>query len=81
MREAPDHPAAIVHRVTDTVGEARYLVLAWHVEPSRRRMTAIHTSLADADLSVRYQRPTQSSETASRMGAPNGGGTIHPGER
>ena len=52
MRQMSDRPAGIVHRVTDTSEEARFLLLVWHPEPSQRRMHGIYPSLKAADAAV-----------------------------
>lgn len=52
MRELPQHPKAIIHRITDTTGEARFVLLTWHAEPSKRRMVGIHRNLREATRAV-----------------------------
>lgn len=52
LREFPQHPKAIVQRVTDTTGEDRYLLLTWDAEITKRRLVGIHKSLADAEKAV-----------------------------
>lgn len=52
MREHPTHPKAVVHRVTDTGGEARFLLMVWHAVPAKRRMHGIYGSLEEADRAV-----------------------------
>lgn len=77
MRDAADHPAAIVTRITDVGGAARFLVMQWHLDPARRRMTGIHESLKAADASVRYDTRVVDAVMAKNAGPPNGGGTLH----
>ncbi len=72
MRYVKDHPAAIVHRITDTAGEARFLVMGWHVDPAQRRMTSIQTTLAAADASVRWGDGPIKAAQRSRNGPLNG---------
>ncbi|MBK0417424.1 hypothetical protein JD276_00020 [Leucobacter sp. CSA1] len=52
MRAVEQHPKAIVHRVTDTAGEARFLLMTWWPVPAHRRMVGIYKSLAEADAQV-----------------------------
>ena len=77
MRNPSNHPVAIVNRITDTTGEARFLVLTWHANPAMRRMTGIYTSLEDADSSVTSD--TAPVERVHRMnaGPPNGRPAQH----
>ena len=78
MRNAADRPAAIVHRVTDTAGAARFLVLQWHLDPAKRRMSGIFTSLQDADTSVLYDNAAHIKWAQRKTsGPPNGGGSLH----
>lgn len=48
MREYPQQPTAVVHRVTSHKGEARYLLMTWRAEPSERRLVQICASLVEA---------------------------------
>ena len=57
MREFPQHPKAIVHRVTDTSGEERFMVLTWYPDPAKRRMAGIYRSLSEADAAVPWPTP------------------------
>lgn len=77
MRDATDRPAAIVQRVTDIGEAARFLVLRWHVDPAKRRMTGIYESLKDADYSVRYDGRKVAEVMAKTAGPMNGGGSTH----
>ena len=84
MREHPTRPKAIVHCVTDTSGEARYLLMVWHVDPAKRRMHGIYTSLSDADLEVRWDnsaaRQRASDAVGPFQGYPNMRNMPRPGE-
>jgi len=77
IRDAPDRPAAIVHRITDVGEVARFLVLQWHLDPAKRRMTGIYESLKEADDSVRYDMSKVAEAMAMTAGPPNGGGSTH----
>lgn len=77
MRDTPDHPKAIIHRVTDTAGESRYLVMVWHPEPSKRRMAGIFDTIQAADRSVLYDRARVTEALSKTNGPPNGGGTTN----
>lgn len=57
MREYRQQPKAIVHRVTSTAGEARYLLMTWEPLVADRRMVAIHKDLFDADNAVPWPSP------------------------
>ncbi|MFA5608125.1 MAG: hypothetical protein WDA07_13225 [Leucobacter sp.] len=72
MREPKDHPVALVQRFTDTTGEARFLVLKWHPEPAKRRMTGIYVTLQDADRSVLWDLAPVRAAMAKNAGPPNG---------
>lgn len=52
LREFPQHPKAVVQRVTDTTGDDRYLLLTWDAEVTKRRLVGIHKSLGDAEKAV-----------------------------
>lgn len=52
MRDYPEHPKAIVHRVTTTTVEPRYLLMAWEPIAADRRLVGIHTSLQEANNAV-----------------------------
>lgn len=52
MREQPDVPKAIIHRVTDTANTERFMVMVWQPIPADRRMVGIYDSLQDAEKSV-----------------------------
>lgn len=67
MREFPQHPKAVVSRVTDTAGEERFLVLTWMPDPAERRMVGIFRSLSEADAAV----PWPSRETPPLHYAPS----------
>lgn len=58
MREFPQHPKAIVHRVTATGGDERYLLMTWLPDPSKRRLVGIHGSLDEAEAAVPWPSPT-----------------------
>lgn len=78
MRSATDHPTAIVNRVTDTAGEARFLVLKWALDPAQRRMTGIFATLEQADASVLYDNTAHIAHAQRKTaGPPNGGGSLH----
>lgn len=57
MREFPQHPKAVIHRVVDTAGEERFLVLTWLPDPAKRRMVGIFPSLSEADRAVPWPSP------------------------
>ncbi|UOQ59762.1 hypothetical protein MUN76_11995 [Leucobacter rhizosphaerae] len=38
MREVSQHPKAVIHKITDTTGDDRYMLMTWAAEPSARRM-------------------------------------------
>lgn len=78
MRNATDHPTAIVTRITDTGGEARFLVLKWNLDPAKRRMTGIFPTLEQADASVLYDNAAKIAAASRKTsGPPNGGGSLH----
>lgn len=52
MRESARQPKAVVHRVTSTAGEARFLLMTWQPIITERRMVAIHPDLRAADRAV-----------------------------
>ncbi|UOQ59674.1 hypothetical protein MUN76_11525 [Leucobacter rhizosphaerae] len=52
LREFPQHPKAIIHLMTDTAGNDRYILMTWHPEQAQRRMVGIHTSLSQAEAAV-----------------------------
>ena len=52
LREFPQHPKAIIHLMTDTTGDDRYILMTWHPEVARRRMVGIHPSLEQAEAAV-----------------------------
>lgn len=54
MRENADRPKGIVHRVTDTLGTARFMLYVWHPSPERQRMFGIYDSLDAADIAVKW---------------------------
>lgn len=58
MREFPQHPKAIVHRITDTSGEERFMVLTWLPDPAQRRMVGIYRTLSEADSAVPWPSPS-----------------------
>ena len=72
MREPKDHPVAIIQRITDTSGEARYLVMVWQVNPMARRMSGIYRSLREADDSVKYDLAPVMAVQRKNAGPPNG---------
>ncbi|EYT54806.1 hypothetical protein H490_0107935 [Leucobacter sp. UCD-THU] len=72
MRYDKDHPAAVVHRVTDTANETRFLVMAWAADPSKRRMTGIHVTLEEADRSVKWDTGPVDEISRKNVGPPNG---------
>ncbi|MBL3698557.1 hypothetical protein [Leucobacter luti] len=59
LRNTPGTPEAVVQRVTDTGGEARYLLLTWALADADRRMVGIHTSLRAAVDAVPWPRKDQ----------------------
>lgn len=77
MREATEHPTAIIHRVTDMHGTARFLVMKWHMNPANQRMTGIYPTLEQADNSVLYDLAKVNAAVAKNSGPPNGGGPLH----
>lgn len=72
MRYEKEHPAAIITRITDTAGEARFLALVWHVDPAKRRMAGIYPSLQAADASVLWDRSPVERAARLNSGPPNG---------
>ena len=54
MRDDAVIPKAVVHRYTDKAGIDQYLVVRWDLDPSKRRLMAVCTSLERADDLVRY---------------------------
>lgn len=52
MREFPAHPKAVIQRVTDTGGDARFLVLIWHPDRTKWRLSGIFGGIEEADKSV-----------------------------
>ncbi|UOQ60400.1 hypothetical protein MUN76_15430 [Leucobacter rhizosphaerae] len=52
LREFPQHPKAVVHKMTDTTGEDRYLLMTWDADPAKRRMVGIHKTLGEAEKAV-----------------------------
>ncbi|MFD5599164.1 hypothetical protein ACFWHR_03810 [Leucobacter sp. NPDC058333] len=72
MREPVDRPVAMVHRVTDVSGEARFLVLKWNVDPAKRRLTGLYPTFELAEASVLYQLPKMPDPSKP----PNGGGRL-----
>lgn len=52
LREFPQHPKAVIHLMTDTTGDDRYILMTWHPEASQRRMVGIHPSLQQAEAAV-----------------------------
>lgn len=52
MREAPMNPKAVIERVTDSHGVARFLVFAWDYEPTKRRMMGLYPTIQEAVRSV-----------------------------
>lgn len=69
MREHPANPKAIVHRVTDTRGDARFLLLVWNIDPAKRRMHGIFPSLKDADLEVKWDNTAAVRRAAESVGS------------
>lgn len=65
LREFPQHPKAIIHLMTDTTGDNRYILMTWHPEASQRRMVGIHTSLGQAEEAVPWP-----SKTPAKPGLP-----------
>lgn len=83
MREYPQQPKAIIHRITDTGGEARYMLMTWHAERSRRRMVGIHPELQVAIDAVPW--PSTKANTppipkSMRNPAPHDTGPRHRAE-
>lgn len=58
LREFPQHPKAVIHLMTDTTGDDRYILMTWHPESSQRRMVGIHPSLRQAEAAVPWPSKT-----------------------
>lgn len=59
MRDAPMNPKAVIERVTDSHGDARYLVFAWDYEPTKRRMMGLYPNIQEAVMSVPWPKRSE----------------------
>lgn len=57
MREYREIPKAIVHRLTATNGESKYMLMTWEPIAADRRLVGMHASLDDADKAVPWPNP------------------------
>lgn len=55
MREDQTRPRAMIKRVTAYDGVEQYFLMTWHPEPTQRKLVRIHTSLEDANRSVKWR--------------------------
>ena len=58
MREVSQHPKAVIHRITDTTGDDRYMLMTWAAERSARRMVGIYQELHAAEQAVPWPPTT-----------------------
>lgn len=68
MREHPTQPKAVVSRVIDTAGEARFLLMVWHAVPAKRRMHGIYGSLEEAERAVPWDSAAALKRAAESVG-------------
>lgn len=59
MRDAPMNPKAVIERVTDSHGDARFLVFAWDYEPTKRRMMGLYPTIQEAVMSVPWPKRSE----------------------
>lgn len=58
MREVTQYPKAVIHKITDTTGDDRYMLMTWAAEPSARRMVGIYSRLNEAEKAVPWPPTT-----------------------
>lgn len=66
MRETMQYPKAVVHRVTSTMGDPRYLLMTWEPLAADRRLVSIHETLDAADRTVPWAGPPPSPPAPGR---------------
>lgn len=63
MREDKTRPRAVIERVRWHDGSEQYLLKTWHTEPGQRRLVRIHDSLEEANRSVKWRNPKNTSRS------------------
>ncbi|QIK63824.1 hypothetical protein G7068_11960 [Leucobacter viscericola] len=71
LREFRQQPKAVIHKITDTTGADRYMVMRWEPDPAQRRMTGIYNDLTEAEKTVPW--PSTRPNTQSNRGVGPGG--------
>lgn len=55
MREDETRPRAMIKRITAYDGVEQYFLMTWHPDPTQRKLVRIHTSLEEANRSVKWR--------------------------
>lgn len=55
MRYNLEQPAAMIVRISDQNQIAKFLLMTWHPDPSRRRLISMHDSLEEANTQVKWE--------------------------
>jgi hypothetical protein len=57
MRTDPAVPKAVIQRLRDRKGVSQYLLVKWDLNPEKRQLMGVHSSLEAADAKVLWDTP------------------------